>query len=264
MSVAQRIVGERLVVLGWGRAILMQLAHPLVAAGVDEHSTFRASAVAPVRRLHATIQTMLALSFGTPAEVAEAAARINRIHDRVHGALGETAGRFPAGTGYSAHDPDLLTWVELTLVESLPLAYETFIAPLAASDRDAWCQEARSVAPLLGVPPDRLPATYDEVRGAVRDRLESGELAVSGTARRLAKSVLHPPLGALAFPWSRLNRLATVGLLPPALREQYKVTWTPADARALDRWARATRTIAAGTPAGLRRWRAARRAARAM
>jgi len=263
-AVGHRIIGERLVVLGWGRAILMQLAHPLVAAGVDEHSTFRASPAAPVRRLHATIQTMLALSFGSPAEVSGAADRINRIHDRVHGTLGEAAGRFPAGTPYSAHDPDLLTWVQLTLLDSLPLAYEMFIAPLPAGDKDAWCREARDVAPLLGVPPERLPASYDGVQAAVRTRLESGELAVSGAARRLATSVLHPPLAGLAFPWFRLNRLATLGLLPPVLREQYELKWTPADARALDRWARAIRAMAARTPSGVRRWRAARRVPSAM
>ena len=260
MSIGHRIIGERLVVLGWGRAILMQLAHPLVAAGVDEHSTFRESPIAPARRLHATIQTMLALTFGTRADVTGAAARINRIHDRVHGTLGEATGRFPVGTPYSAHDPDLLTWVQLTLVDSLPIAYEAFIGPLSAGERDAWCLEARGIAPLLGFPPERLPGTLAGVRSAVTERLVSGELEVGGVARRLAASVLHPPFERLTYPWSRLNRLATIGLLPPVLREQYGLTWTSADARALDRWSRVTRAAAARTPAVLRRWRAARRA----
>jgi uncharacterized protein (DUF2236 family) len=82
-------------------------------------------------------------------------------------------------------------------------------------------------------------------------------------ARRLAASVLHPPFERLTYPWSRLNRLATIGLLPPVLREQYGLTWTSADARALDRWSRVTRATAARTPAVLRRWRAARRATQA-
>jgi uncharacterized protein (DUF2236 family) len=258
-SAARLINGERLVVLGWGRAILLQLAHPLVAAGVDDHSTFRAHPLAPVQRLHATIQTMLALTFGTPADMAGAAQRINRIHDRVHGTLGESAGRFRAGTPYSAHDPELLAWVELTLLDSLPLAYETFIGPLSGADKDAWCLEARANADLLGVPPESIPLSYEALHADVENRIRGGELAVGAVARRLARSVLYSPLVSLAWPWSRLNRIATIGLLPPAIRDGYGLTWTKADARALDRWARACRTVAARTPATVRRWRAARR-----
>ena len=89
--------GERVAILGWGRAILLQLAHPLVAAGVHEHSRFRGSLVAPVARLHGTIRAMLAFSFGSQEQAAQAAAIINGIHDRVHGRLPHAAGPFPAG-----------------------------------------------------------------------------------------------------------------------------------------------------------------------
>ena len=50
--------------LGWSRAILLQLAHPLVAAGVAEHSTFRGGPLTAVARLHHTVRAMLALTFG--------------------------------------------------------------------------------------------------------------------------------------------------------------------------------------------------------
>jgi uncharacterized protein (DUF2236 family) len=259
LEVARRINGERLVVLGWGRAILMQLAHPLIAAGVDDHSTFRAHPLAPFQRLHSTIRAMLSLTFGTPDEVARAVAGINGIHDRVHGTLPESAGPFRAGTPYSAHDPELLLWVQLTLVDTLPLAYETFVAPLSAAEKDEWCREARTNVDRLGVPVDRLPATYDELSREVQARLGSGELAVSAAARRLAHQILHPTLYWATWPWSRLNRLAIVGLLPSTLREAYGFGWTPADARALARWSRVIRTAAAHTPPALRRWRIARR-----
>ena len=61
---ARRINGERVVVLGWTRAILLQIAHPLIAAGVHEHSRFRESPWAAAERLHSTIRAMLALTFG--------------------------------------------------------------------------------------------------------------------------------------------------------------------------------------------------------
>lgn len=258
LDVARRINGERLVALGWGRAILMQLAHPLVAAGVDEHSTFREHPLAPMQRLHATVRAMLALTFGAPEEVSRAAAGINRIHDRVHGVLPETAGRFAAGTRYSAHDPELLLWVYLTLLDSLPLAYETFVGPLTPAQKDEWCREARTNVDRLGVPVERLPPSHAELSRQVHATLESGDLAVSAAARRLAHQVVRPSLSWLAWPWSRLNRLAIVGLLPPPLREAYGLRWTGADARALARWSRACRAVATLTPARVRRWRIAR------
>jgi uncharacterized protein (DUF2236 family) len=256
---ARLINGERVVVLGWGRAILMQLAHPLVAAGVEDHSTFRSSPLAPIRRLHDTIRAMLALTFGSPQEVRQAIAGINRIHDRVHGTLREPAGRFRAGTPYSAHNPELLTWVELTLLESLPLAYETFVAPLPARMKDAWCHDACENVGLLGVPIDRLPSSFEALQHTIREKLERGDVAVGATARRLARQLLHPPFAPLARPAWRLHQLATIGLLPPDLRDQYGLRWTPDDQRALDRRARLCRAIGAWTPAFLRRWRASRR-----
>ena len=137
MTCAERVNGERLVILGWGRAILMQIAHPMVAAGVADHSTFRDKPASRYTRLHATIQSMLALTFGPPAERQAAIDRINGIHDRVNGTLKASAGRLRAGTRYSAADPALLLWVEATLRDSMPLAYETFVAPLGPDGREA-------------------------------------------------------------------------------------------------------------------------------
>jgi uncharacterized protein (DUF2236 family) len=107
-SVSWKVNRERLVVAGWGRAILLQLAHPLVAAGIDAHSSFRGSLMASVRRLWSTIGAMLSLTFGDDDQAIATAARINAIHDRVCGRLDASAGMCPAGTTYSAHDPELL------------------------------------------------------------------------------------------------------------------------------------------------------------
>src|SRR4029453_18844867 len=105
MTVTERVNGERLILLGWGRAILMQLAHPMVAQGVADHSSFRDTAFTRVRRLHETIRAMLDLTFGDAAASDAAVARINAIHDRVHGQLAEDAGPWTAGTPYSATGP---------------------------------------------------------------------------------------------------------------------------------------------------------------
>src|SRR5581483_9609494 len=124
-SITWRINSERLVLLGWGRAILMQFAHPLVAQAVVDHSAFRDTRVARLLRLRSTVRAMLAMTFGDVSQVQGAADHINRIHDRINGRLQESAKPFAAGTPYTAHDPRLLCWVLATLMESVPLAYRT-------------------------------------------------------------------------------------------------------------------------------------------
>jgi len=64
-GVAWRIHRERVLLAGWGRAILLQLAHPTVARGVAEHSGFTAERWGRLRRLHRTLSAMLALTFGS-------------------------------------------------------------------------------------------------------------------------------------------------------------------------------------------------------
>ena len=247
---------------GWGRAILLQLAHPLVAQGVADHSAFARDRRGRVRRLNRTLRAMLALTFGTAEEAAEVAAAINKIHDRVNGRLREGAGEFAAGTGYSAHDPALLAWVHATLVDTFLLTYERFVAPLSPAERDRYCREAGGVAPLLGIPPDALPRSTDELTAYMERMLSSGEIVVTGPARSLAREVLSPGLPWPARPLLALARLTTVGLLPPPIREAYGLEWSPRRARALRLLSAAARQSLPFLPPLVRHWPAARRAAR--
>src|SRR6187401_780127 len=158
--VVHRINAERLVLLGWSRAILLQMAHPLVAAGVADHSHFRAGPMMAVRRLRETIKSMLALSFGDAFEAGHVIAAIRAIHTRVRGQLRESTGPFPAGTRYSAEDPALLLWVHATLIDSVVLVYEQLVGPLSASERDQYLVEAADVAIALGAIDADLPRTW--------------------------------------------------------------------------------------------------------
>ena len=254
MTVNERINGERLVVLGWGRAILLQLAHPLVAAGVADHSTFRATAASRYTRLHSTIQSMLALTFGTPGERQAAIDRINGIHQRVHGTLGSGAGRFPAGTPYTATDPALLIWVDATLRDTLPMAYELFVGPLTRDQRDQYCAEGDEVMAALGIAEGTRPRSVAELERYMASMADRGDIAVTDTARELAGEVIAPPLSRALWPASRVTRLATIGLLPARLRDAYGFTWTPDDDKALHAWARRARALRRRLPDRLARW----------
>ena len=253
---------EILLLAGWGRAILLQLAHPLVAQGVAEHSGFAEERWGHVGRLRRTLAAMLAMTFGTPEEAAAAASAINRIHDRVHGRLPKGAGALAAGTPYSAHDPALLAWVHATLVDTFLLTYERFIAPLTSDERDRYCREAGRAGPLLGMPPQALPASTAELSAYLGRMLGSGEIVVTGTARALAREVLSPKLPWPTRPLLALARLSTLGLLPHPLRQAYGFEWTRRQERALDLLAAATRHGLPLVPPLLRAWPAARRATR--
>lgn len=258
-SISWTINREILVVAGWGRAILLQLAHPLVAAGVDEHSRFRAGLATRFARLRSTVNAMRSLTFGDDEEAIAVAARINTVHDRVFGSLRAAAGSFPSGTPYSAHDADLLRWVHATLVDSIPRAYEHLVGPLTPEQRDRYCAEAAVMEPLLDIPAGELPRTTTELDAYVRDMFTSGRIAVTARSRALARAVLFPPGWRLLWPVFRPAQLITIGLLPSAVRQAYGFTWTRKDARALARWTRALRVFGRLMPAVVRQWPSARR-----
>jgi len=245
-SVTWKVNREMVVVAGWGRAILLQLAHPAVAAGVHGHSAFRGSLRASFRRLHSTVGAMLSLTFGDTEQMITAAAGINTIHDRVRG---------PA---YSAHDPDLQRWVHATLLESIPLIYERLVSPLTQKERDQYCSEAAIMEPLLGMSAGWLPRDSTQLDAYMREMLEGGSLVVTDTSRALARAVLYPPRWQVAWPAFRAVQLLTIGSLPPSIRHAYGFQWRARDERALARWTTVLRTSRL-LPSVAREWPIARR-----
>ena len=256
--VAQRLNAERFVLLGWTRAILLQLAHPLIAAGVYDHSSFRATPWAAASRLHATIRAMLALTFGTDAEREYALQGIRTIHTRVHGQLRESVGPFPAGTAYSAEDPVLVLWVHLTLLESIPLAYEYFVGEVTDAERDIYCAESSWVATALGAVPSDVPHTWAEARSQLTRTYASGVLAVGSQARELANAVLAPRVTRFVPPLASLNRVVATGLLPPSIRDQYGLQWTNVDQRRFDSTVARLRRLRRALPDVVALWPEAR------
>jgi uncharacterized protein (DUF2236 family) len=234
-EITRRVNAERLALLGWGRAILLQLAHPLIAAGVYEHSAFRQSARVSATRLHATIRAMLGLTFGNDADRAAVLEVIRTIHRRVNGSLSTAVGPFPIGASYSAEDPALVEWVHVTLLESVPLVFDLFVAPLSEADRDEYCDQAAWVATALGARPSEVPRSWAAVRARLERGYASGVITVGPQARELSRSIVAPAIGRLLPPAAWLNRLVTVGLLPPHVRHQYGFTWNERRQRTLER-----------------------------
>jgi uncharacterized protein (DUF2236 family) len=197
---------------------------------------------------------MLSLTFGDEPRAYRTAQGINKIHDRVHGVLKVDAGRFPAGTPYSAHDPVLLHWVLMTLLESIPMVYARLIGPLSEDEQDRYCQESARLGRWLGIPDEMMPQSMDTVRTEVQRVLASGDLHVTDTARDLLRDVLYPPFQLAYWPAARVTRLATIGLLDPRLREQYGLDWTERDERSFVRWTSRLRGLRSIAPDRIRYW----------
>jgi uncharacterized protein (DUF2236 family) len=246
-SLTWRINGEAVLLLGGGRALILQVAHPGVAAGVAQFSNYREE---PWRRLYRTLDTTLKIVFGDRATSAAASARLRRVHERVKG----TNDR---GEPYAALDPELLLWVHATLIDTSLTVYERYVKTLAAWELERYYEEMKALGEAYSIPREALPADYPAFRRYWRSMLADG-LRVTDTTRDVADAVLRPSLTPLAWPALELVRLVTVGTLPQWLREELGLEWSRSRERALTGSQAAGRRLLPILPALVRRFPNAR------
>jgi uncharacterized protein (DUF2236 family) len=243
-AVVRRVDSEAILLLGGGRALLMQLAHPSVAAGVAEHSDFASD---PLSRLRRTLEATYTVVFGTEEQARLVGAQLRAVHDRV------------TGCGYSANDPELLMWVHATLVDTALRVYERFLGRLGPGEDERYYQESKIIGEVFGVSFDVQPDSLGDFRDYVRGMVAT--LEVSTTARQLCRSILHPRLPAVSEPAMILVRQLTTGLLPAPLRRQFGLSWDRPRQATLDVAAAAARQVLPRVPSVLRRVPTARIAA---
>jgi uncharacterized protein (DUF2236 family) len=217
-SEAWRLNREAMLLLGAGpRALLLQIAHPSVAAGVNDHSDFRAD---PWRRLSGTLRSYLTIVYGSAATARAEIRRLNALHRGI------------VGPGYAARDPSLSLWVHATLIESTLTVSDAWLEPLDRDRRAQFYAETRPIGRAFGVPEAMLPADLDAFEAYWAEMLDpAGPVQVGPLARELAGVILRPPLpGALSrlavptafYDWTLWP---SVGLLPPSIREAYGLPW---------------------------------------
>jgi uncharacterized protein (DUF2236 family) len=241
-SVTWRVNREVVLLLGGGRALLLQVAHPLVARGVVEHSSFETE---PWRRLYRTLDVVTRIVFGDRAASERAARGLWAVHGRVH------------GNGYDARDPDLLLWVWATLVETALTVYGRCVGPLGEAERDRYYAEQTRFAAACGVPDGHWPADHEAFAAWFAEQVHD-TLRVGDDARRIAASVLRPAVPAAFRPALAPIGLMTAGLLPPRVREAYGLPWGPGRERALRLALAGVRRARPLTPRPLREFPAAR------
>jgi uncharacterized protein (DUF2236 family) len=229
-TVTWRVNREGILLAGGGAALILQVAHPLVAAGVAEHSDYRRD---PWGRLYRTLDLTTRIVFGDTGTAEAAARRIRAVHRRVHGLTTEDAGRYPAGTPYRADDPDLLLWVHATLVRTALDVHQLYVGPLTIAEQLRYYEEQKIVAEMLGIPRSRMPKTFGAFNEYFAGMLESDSIAVTTALTDVVDATLRPPLPPVARPLVEALNLATVGLLPKRLRAELGLPWSPARERLL-------------------------------
>jgi uncharacterized protein (DUF2236 family) len=248
-SEAWRLNREAMLLLGAGpRALLLQIAHPAVAAGVNDHSDFRTD---PWLRLAGTLRSYLTIVYGSTRSARAEIRRLNMLHRAI------------TGPGYAARDPELSLWVHATLVDSTMAVADAWLEPLSANRRASYYRETVPIGRAFGVPEAVLPADVEAFDRYVAAMLApGGPVAVSPIARDLATVILRPPLAPLASllpaPEAAVRAVLgavpagsyawllwpSVGLLPASVRDDFGLPWGARQ-----------RLVSAWLVAGFRAWR---------
>jgi uncharacterized protein (DUF2236 family) len=261
-SVTWRYAGDVRILAAAGYALVLQVAHPTVAAGVREHSDYARD---PWGRLLRTLDYANVMVYGGSAAAVSTARRLRRTHERIRGIT-------PEGHRYTALEPEAWAWVHATLVEAMVTGHGRFGRHLDAAEVDQLYSEWRAIGALIGVGEADLPVDWGGFRryfdGMVQQRLQDNDV-VHGVLASLARPA-PPPVPLLAgwawrvgrMPLARVLSLATIGLLPPILRQRCGLRWTRAQQLELDALGAAVRSLTPVMPAYLKnvgpgylRWR---------
>jgi uncharacterized protein (DUF2236 family) len=245
-SIVWRRASDPRVLLTAGYALLLQVSHPTVGAGVSEHSSFRAD---PWGRLLRTLDAFYGLVYGSPGAAAERGRRLRAMHRTIKG-VG------PDGRRYSALEPEAYAWVHATLADAIIRGNALLGRPLDAGEQERLWIEWRAVGRLVGVRSRDLPADWQGLTEyfaeMVTNRLE--RTAAVDEVLDTLHAPGAPPLPSLlragwplvGVPLAHAHVLVTTGLLPPLLRERFGLGWSRARELELYLLARALRST---TPA---------------
>jgi uncharacterized protein (DUF2236 family) len=246
-SMMWHIDKEAAIFLGAGRALLLQLAHPWVAAAITQHSRVLAD---PIGRFHGTFKTTFTMVFGTTEQALAAARHLHHRHARISGALVETSGPLAACCCYEANDVAALCWVHATLIDTALAAHGLIHPPLAIEDRERYWDEARLLAAFFGIPQDALPQSWADFAAGNEKMWGSDILTVSDDARKIAEAVLSG--GGTRLPIPSWYRALTAGLLPTRLRDGFGLAYGELERRKAERALAVLRRLYRWVPRRLR------------
>jgi uncharacterized protein (DUF2236 family) len=197
-----------------------------VGAGVSQHSNFKED---PWGRLLRTLDYTSAMIYGGPELAWQVGRRVRAMHARIEGVR-------PDGVRYRALDPEPYAWVHATLAESIVRGHELFCSPLERDQIERFWSEWRRLGRLVGVREGDLPERWSGLLEYF-ERMVERELRDTEAAQDVITALSDPAAPPLPWlregvwrlvrlPWTRVGALATIGMLPPLLREQLGVRWS--------------------------------------
>jgi uncharacterized protein (DUF2236 family) len=224
---ARRVHGDRSVGLLYGqRALLIGALEPLTYTGTMLST---AAGDHPFTRLARTAKIQETVFLGTRVEADKALAAVHRLHERIKGELPEAAGAHPAGSAYSAFDPELMLWTLAVIADSGRAMYETMVRSLSDGEREALWQDYVRFGELFLLPRDSVPATYREFRAWFDAKIASPDLHATAHALEMAPLVaFEQPVPRHARANLAIQNLAIKGTLPPRVREIFGIPWSAA------------------------------------
>ncbi|MGJ4950316.1 oxygenase MpaB family protein [Bradyrhizobium sp. HKCCYLS20291] len=229
-SVMWRVHREAALFLGAGRALLLQLAHPWVAAGIAGQSKVFAD---PLGRFHRTFGIVYTMVFGTRDQAVAVARRLYRRHAAVDGVMTETVGPFAADSRFLANDVEALRWVHATLVETAMMSYGLLCPPLSEAEREQYWREAMRFAGLFGIPHDVLPPDWTSFKAYTAAMMNSETLTVSTAARDIAQRIFAGEATWIGPP--RWFNALTAEMLPERLRRAFDLPYGERERRSAAR-----------------------------
>jgi uncharacterized protein (DUF2236 family) len=225
-SITWQVNRESAVFLAAGRAALLQLAHPWVAAALAQHSKLLHDAAG---RFHSTFRVIYTMLFGNRAQAVAASQQLYQRHTGIRGEL-------PQGQHYEANEAPALLWVYATLVESAILAYEFVLPPLSPVEREQYYAEAKRMAALFGIPSQALPLNWKAFEEYTAEMFDSPQLYVDATALALSRSVMSGAGTRVRLPhW---YHALTAYWMPPRLRAAFVLNFGAPEEEAVNRTAR--------------------------
>lgn len=202
---------------GAGRALLLQVAHPWVTAGIDQHSEVRDDPMGRARRTFYHISSMV---FGSIPQAMASANQVRDIHEEIDGQMTEQAGAFHHGSEYRANEVSAMIWVHATLWETIVHMYEKLEDDLSQEEKDQFYEETKLFAMLFGIPESALPADWNEFMAYNKAMWESPQLTVTPNALQLKEDLFDPKsIWMIAPLWGQ--EIITSAELPPRIRDQY-------------------------------------------
>ncbi|MEY2426713.1 MAG: hypothetical protein QOI61_2285 [Actinomycetota bacterium] len=211
-----------------GYALMLQLAHPTIAAGVRDHSNFT---VDPWGRFFGTIDFVALLVYGRPDQVATATRGLREMHARIRGTN-------PEGKKYSALEPSAYAWVHATLAEAIVRGHHVFGKELTVVEKEQFWQEWLELGAMLGVRDGDLPDTWRGFQAYLQEMIDN--VLVYNDMIEVAQDVAAHAAGGSPFPWlpprawsiagrplGKYGAFLARGMIGPQLRAQFHVPWSP-------------------------------------